>query len=123
MHAQTKECRSNFRAPAGDSDRFQKCSCTVLFDANKWTCYDVVLPPRFLYQVTQVNSALASLQGHYRVSAMAGIQAGMSLLSGGMTVRNNQVVRVGLVEIEERHDIRTNWQHYTLQQTAGRPIR
>ena len=33
------------------------------------------------------------------------------------------VVRVGLVDFGERHDTRTNRQHYTRQQTAGRPIR
>jgi len=32
-------------------------------------------------------------------------------------------MRVGLVEFGERHDTRTNGQHYTPQQTAGRPIR
>jgi len=30
-----------------------------------------------------------------------------------------QVARVGLVEFEERHDTRTNGQHYTPQQTAA----
>jgi len=34
-----------------------------------------------------------------------------------------QVVRVVLVDFRERHDTRTNGQHYTPQQTAGRPIR
>ena len=34
-----------------------------------------------------------------------------------------QVVRVVRVEYGERHDTRTNGQHYTPQQTAGRPIR
>jgi len=30
---------------------------------------------------------------------------------------------VGLVDFAERHDTRTYGQHYTPQQTAGRPIR
>jgi len=30
-----------------------------------------------------------------------------------------QVVRVGLMGFGERHDTRTNGQHYTLQQTTG----
>jgi len=34
-----------------------------------------------------------------------------------------QVLLVGLVEFRERHDTRTNGQHYTPQETAGRPIR
>ena len=34
-----------------------------------------------------------------------------------------QAVRVAPVEFGERHDARTNGQHYTPQQTAGRPIR
>ena len=34
-----------------------------------------------------------------------------------------QVVRVGLVKFGERHDTWTIGQHYTPQQTAGRPIR
>jgi len=32
-----------------------------------------------------------------------------------------QVVRISLVEFGERHDTRTNGQHYTVQQTTGRP--
>ena len=40
-----------------------------------------------------------------------------------LTTCPQQVVRVLLVEFGERHDTRTNCQHYTPQQTAGRPIR
>jgi len=39
-----------------------------------------------------------------------------------LATRPQRVVPVGLVDFGERHDARTNGQHYTPQQTTARPI-
>jgi len=44
------------------------------------------------------------------------------MLRGSSQGCPQQVVRVGPIEFREKHDTRTNGQHYTLQQTASRTI-